>query len=95
MNVFQSDVNEVFGTPSGISYVPLVCFDTFVYFDHRFAISWLIPSPATFPDDCRHLIFGYCIDNHMDNMYVELFTYLFSSLLMTSVFFLRMIGMRN
>jgi hypothetical protein len=42
----QTDVNEVFGTPGHVT----------------FSLGWLTPAPAFFPESCRHLIYGYCVD---------------------------------
>ena len=42
----QSDINEVFGTPVHVT----------------FSLSWLLPIPAMFPDSCRQMVYGYCVD---------------------------------
>ena len=43
----QTDVNEVFGTPGHVT----------------FSLSWLLPAPAIFPESCRHMVYGYCVDS--------------------------------
>lgn len=44
----QTEINEVFGTPGNVT----------------FALSWLVPAPTIFPESCRHLVFGYCVDSN-------------------------------